>query len=359
MTSTDIATREEKALALIESGAFAERVEPLLPDTVTVSRFVTVAKTAIRTTPGLANAEQKTLMGALIRCAQDGLLPDGREAALNVYSGKVSYLPMIGGLRKVLAEYGWTLKTRVVRGNDDFEYVEEPPMLRHVPTRPGVDGGPMIAAYAVARHTDGRKLQIVLDAEEIAKRKAVAKTDNVWEKWPEAMWEKSAGHAIFDEIPRAERDRMIVPSDNGVESAVELLYGPDGHEFPVRPTTEAGDPVAALPLSSGSAQKGDRDSQQAEPAELPDSAAGSAPGPDQDPEPQPAAEVLSFDDLSATVVPGGGAWGGKTLGEVAESQDGREWIVWALRNKGRFDADFHAAVEAFSVAMIEAEQAAA
>jgi recombination protein RecT len=355
MAGTDLETRSERTLAIIDSGEFAERVEPLLPDTIPVRRFVQLAKTAIRTRPELAGADDRTLFNALIRCAQDGLYPDGREAALNVYRTKVKdgdretwvqavqYLPMIGGLRKNLAEYGWTLKTRVVFANDEFSYTEEPQTLRHVPVRPGGDRGDRIAAYAVATHRDGRRLQIVLDAAEIAKRRAKAKTEKVWNEWPDAMWEKSAGHAIFDEIPKSERDRMRVPVDElEPGEATDLLYGPDGQQFSATPVPQPELPAAPSdtadvpPEASGTG--GDR--QQAA-ADAPLSAA--APGVDDDPEPQPEPKP----DYGATIVPSG-AYADMTLRQVAErGEEGEKWLTWAARNKGRFEEDFATALLAF------------
>jgi recombination protein RecT len=334
MPSTDLVTRTKETVALIDHPQFVEQVEALLPDTLPVKRFVQVAKTAIRSNPDLVTADQPSLFGALIRCAQDSLVPDNHEAALVLYGDKVSYLPMIGGVRKRLAEYGWTLKTRVVYSEDDFSYSEEPQQLRHVPVRPGAPRGERVAAYAVATHRDGRRLQIVLDAAEIEKRKAKARSKNVWNEWPDAMWEKSAGHAIFDEIPRAERDRMTVPADNGVDDAVELLYGPNGDQFtaleaPADPPS--GDEPTRAATEAPTTDNGG-EPQQAEPdASL---AAGSAPGTDDD-EPQP-----EWVDVGRTVVKGGN-WNGKTLAQLAASEKGREWLAYALANPGKFDPNFH------------------
>ena len=281
----DLEVRSERTLAIIDSGEFAERVEPLLPDTIPVRRFVQLAKTAIRTRPELAQADDRALAVQRADPVRPGrpLPQDGREAALNVYRTKVKdgdgeawvqavqYLPMIGGLRKNLAEYGWTLKTRVVFANDEFSYTEEPQTIRHVPVRPGGDRGDRIAAYAVATHRDGRRLQIVLDAGEIAKRRAKAKTEKIWNEWPDAMWEKSAGHAIFDEIPKSERDRMRVPVDElDPGDAVERLYGPEGQQFSASELPAAPSDTADAHEVSGT---GGDDRQQAAADPPPESAA--------------------------------------------------------------------------------------
>lgn len=362
MTGTDLELRTQQTLALLDSSEFANRVGPLLPDTVPLRRFIQITKTAIRTKPDLSEADDRSLFNAIIRCAQDGLYPDGREAAINVYNSKVKgpngdawvkqaqYLPMIGGLRKNLAEHGWTLKTRCVYSNDDFDYVEEPASIRHTPVRPGADRGHRIGAYAVATHTDGRRLQIFLDETEIAKRRAKAKTDNVWKEWPDQMAEKSAGHAIYDEIPKAERDRMRIPSDTDTEpaAAAELLYGPAGSTFTTTPATpparadapQPQEPAEATP--SGDAPDADGDGhQQAESAATPHTAADSVPGDD---EPEPG----SVDELGQTVMPSG-TYKGMTFSAVAalDADAGIKWFRWALARPASFDETFYGLLQAY------------
>lgn len=368
MTGTDLAIRTEKLVERVESPEVRDRIEALLPDTIPYTRFASVAKTAIRSRPELAGADERTLLGALVRCAQDGLMPDGREAAINVYRSKVKnadgsdgyiqkaeYLPMIAGLRKNLAEFGWTLKTRCVYTGDDFEYVEEPQSIRHTPARPGVERGQRRGAYAVATHRDGRRVQIFLDEAEIAKRRAKAKTDKVWQEHPDPMAEKSAGHAIFDEIPRAERDRMIVPTDNGVDQAVELLYGPDGDTFtaieaPAGHPSDGGEPQ---PEAHTEAEAPDTVGDETPQAAASSSAEGVAvPGTD-DGEPQ-APWVTAGDTLVD-----GGQWDGKTLAQIAAIEGGDEWLAYALNNPAKFDEAFNENVAAFVAGAFPAEASAA
>jgi recombination protein RecT len=349
MTGTDLVQRQQQIVAVIDGDDFRERVEPLLPDTVPFRRFVQLAKTAVRTNPDLAEAEERSLFGALLRCAQDGLYPDGREAAITVFNTKVKrngqeawekraqYLPMIQGLRKRLAEYGWTLKTRVVYSEDDFDYSEEPAAIRHVPVRPGGDRGNRIGAYAIATHRDGRRLQIFLDEPEIAKRRTKAKTKGVWDEWPDQMAEKSAGHAIEDEIPRSERDRMQLPADDDGDP-IDALYGPDGTEFQATsldPGTDAATSTEANLSASAPGTGG------AEPQQAASSLEAAVPGADDEPEPQP-----EWVAAGETVVEGGN-WAGKTIAEVAELTNGPEWIAHALARPDKFDPNFHQQLETY------------
>lgn len=66
--------------------------------------------TAVQSNPALLSADRQTLFQACMKCAQDGLLPDGREAALVIFRTKkkidnrdvwvdaVQYMPMVAGV---------------------------------------------------------------------------------------------------------------------------------------------------------------------------------------------------------------------------------------------------------------------
>jgi hypothetical protein len=193
------------------------------------------------------------------------------------------------------------MRTNVVYENDEFDYTEEPPMLRHRPVRPGQDRGQLIAAYAVAVHRDGRQMQTVLHPDEVAKRKAVAKTKAVWDQWTPQMWAKSAGHDLFDDLPldpADQRIRLVLDaSDMAPGESAQMLYGPHGAAV----AREVG-PAPALSLPQGSSSGAD-DGQQAEGAD-PQPSASSAPGPTDfggeaadDGDPALPAEDITEDDV--------------------------------------------------------------
>jgi recombination protein RecT len=129
-----------------------------LPPTVSLDRFARATSTALLQNPELAKSDEAALFQAVVKCAQDGLLPDGREAALVLYKGKAQYLPMIGGVRKIAAEFGWTIRTHVVYENDQFEVDQGGGRAdRTGPAPLGAERGPIVGAYAKSRtHRDGR-----------------------------------------------------------------------------------------------------------------------------------------------------------------------------------------------------------
>lgn len=226
----DARTPQQQLLSKIRSDRFQEQIEAALPATVTPQRFIRAAATALLDNPDLANARLDTLFASLLKCAQDGLLPDGREAAIVLYKRDAQYLPMVGGYRKIAGEHGWQIVARVVYQADEFEFEQGfEPRLRHVPARPGVDRGQRVAAYAVAQHRDGRRAHpVVMTAQEIDERRKKAQTDMVWKQWTDRMYEKTVAKAIFKELPLETLDprvqRLIEARDNP-EQAEALMYG--------------------------------------------------------------------------------------------------------------------------------------
>jgi recombination protein RecT len=347
--STDLVARTQQVVSVLDNEAYLDQLEALIPDTLPIRRFVQVAKTAIRTNPDLVSADQTSLFGSIIRAAQDGLLPDGHEAALVIYKGKVSYLPMVTGVIRAARDYGWLMRAEVVHEADQFEWSAEPPEIRHTPARPGVDRGPMIAVWAKAtRGTES--LLTVLDADEVARRRAKAQTDNVWREWPEAMWRKTAAHALFRRLPRSERDReRLLDEDAPLPgAAAELLYGPDRTAFTASPASLPAGEDAAVPGPTAGASDANAEaagtggSQQAEPAPtIP--GVGSAPGPDDDPEPGAPHQVVEDAEIP------NGNYEGRTLTSLIGDEEGERWLAWALRNQGRFSEfpGFHETLAGF------------
>jgi phage RecT family recombinase len=347
--TTDLVQRTQQVVRQINDPGFTEQLEALLPDNVPIRRFVGMAATAVRQNPDLLNTDQSTLFGALVRCAQDGLYPDGTDAALVPYKGKVSYIPMIGGYRKIAAEYGWTLRTKVVYSNEEFSYTEEPPTITHRPRPIGEQRGRIVAAYAIATHRDGRRLQTVLLEDDIAERRSQAQTQKVWEAWPGPMAEKSAGRDLFPQLPLAESDRRVASLiadgvDDPVEAAV-LMYGPGARET-VTPGKGPADVDGAATAASGAEQAPlhNVDGQQGEGAPCGEAGAPSSPGDGWDGIDADAVETPDWQAAGDTVIPGG-TYEGKTLGQMSESEDGRRWLKRALGNAT--DPIFRRSLESF------------
>ena len=345
MSGTDLVQRtpaQQLALRVRQDATFKQELEAALPASVTVDRFIRIAYTAVTTNPDIAKLEHNSVLTAMLRAAADGLMPDGREAAITPRGGKAVYVPMIAGYRKKAAEHGWTLRTAVVYENDEFDHLVEDgeEKILHRPVRPGADRGELIAAYAIAKHRDGRKILTVLHPEDIAKRRASASTQNVWNSHPAAMWEKSAGRDLFGQLGLAEGDaaiqRMLSADEFEHGEAANALYGPPHRgELPAAASTtrDTSEPPAAA---------GDR--QQASSAASTEGPRAADEVPDDEPvvDDEPIVEEVDEDaaiaikaaaDEAGMFVPPNGQHkeANRTLGEILALGDkGKGWFRWAL-----------------------------
>jgi recombination protein RecT len=350
MTGQELATIVKGRIAELRDPLFEQQIALAVPEGVSPAKLLRAAATAVLDNPDLAQPHlRESLIKETLKCAQDGLLPDGRQAAFVIYAGKnpsIKYLPMIGGLRAIAAEYGWTLRTNVVYENDEFDYNEEPPTLRHRPVRPGGERGNLIAAWAIATHKDGRRLQRVLHPAEIAKRRANARTDEVWKKWTPQMWEKTAGHDLFDELPLDAKDRervqRVLAATEITEDAAALLYGPEDRQAGsgvsssrARVAEPAGEGMGGTPVSSSPVNE-----------PIPDEADDGGGKPLEEPpfEGEEPVEGEKVEEPTFTA----GKHQGRTLTEIyATGEEGVRYLVWAFRAWKQ--EPLRSALDAFSI----------
>lgn len=149
------------AIALMKSdlGKMRGEFAKALPGHITPERFVRTAQTAIALTRNIEKVTNPaSLMAACSKAAQDGLILDGREAALVIdYNGDVQYRPMMRGLLKLAYNSG-EIKSIVVetaREGDEFEYspTADEPIIHKINLRG--ERGAVYAYYALAKLKDG------------------------------------------------------------------------------------------------------------------------------------------------------------------------------------------------------------
>ena len=97
------ATTKELALQL---KGMTKKIESLLPKQITSERFNRTVMMAIERNPYLLKMEQHSLLKACQLAAADGLLLDGREAALVPFNKEVNYIPMYQGVLKKIRQSG-------------------------------------------------------------------------------------------------------------------------------------------------------------------------------------------------------------------------------------------------------------
>ncbi len=119
-----------------------------------------------------------------MKAAADGLLPDGREAALVQFKDSVQYLPMVGGILKKIRNSGElsSITSQIVHKGDKFRYWVDGDG-EHVEHEPLVFGerGEQIGVYALAKTKDGAVYIEVLTMAQIAAVKNVSRAkDGPW-----------------------------------------------------------------------------------------------------------------------------------------------------------------------------------
>jgi recombination protein RecT len=97
--SNKLAPADEVKMSLAR---MKDQFRAALPAHIQVDKFIRVLQTAVATTPQLVQAPRPALYSACMKAAQDGLIPDGREAALVTFNTKsgvhVAYMPMVAGI---------------------------------------------------------------------------------------------------------------------------------------------------------------------------------------------------------------------------------------------------------------------
>jgi recombination protein RecT len=232
MTSQQVAIRDHVAevCTTIASPEFGHKIAQALPSNITLDRFTRVTLTAIQQNPELVSVDRQSLYNSVVRCAQDGLIPDGREAALTIRKDKqkgqiACYMPMIGGYRKIAAKHGYILEAFVVYDGDEFDYtLGFDPSVSHRPPKLGIERGAAIGAYAVAtRLADGRKFlgepMSVAEIEKVRDVSMMSKSEyGPWAKWWDRMACKTVARRLFKTLPLGDLDehdnRVIAAADD-------------------------------------------------------------------------------------------------------------------------------------------------
>ena len=181
-------------LRSLVSADFQSKLSTSLPKGIDQDRFTRVTITALQKNPDVLQGDRNSLYLAVLACAQAGLEPDGKEAALVRFGPEVQFMPMVGGIIKRLGACGITADTQVVHANDLFD-VEfgDAPAITHKPPKLGQERGAMIGAYAILRGPNGSVWREVMDAAQIeaVKNQSRAKNGLLWTKFESEAWRKT------------------------------------------------------------------------------------------------------------------------------------------------------------------------
>lgn len=200
------------------------QIQAMLPEGFPIAKFTQVALTAVLSNRDILAADRDSLLGACLKAAQDGLLPDGKEAALVVFrtkaGPKVQYMPMVWGITKKMHQTGevGTLNSQVVFEKDEFSFWvdEKGEHMLHKPKMFGERGGP-VGVYASIITKDGFPYIEVMSKEEIHAVRDVSKAKDYgpWASdFASEMWRKTCIRRLSKRVPMtAEIERIIRRED--------------------------------------------------------------------------------------------------------------------------------------------------
>lgn len=229
-----------------------------LPMQVSTRKFMRACVTAFQNSEDLQECVVDTVISACTKAACDGLLLDGREAALVSFNKNVGtfqkpiwqkhaqYMPMVTGIMKKARNSGQiaSLSAAVVYAKDQFDYeLGFEKTLSHKPFLDG-DPGEIRCAYAVAVLKDGTREIEVMRMDEIMQVARSSKSGwddkkkelkGVWKSWFSEMARKTVLKRLCKYLPSSSDLDDLIQYDNKEFNA----------EIDITPEQPAADPAPA------------------------------------------------------------------------------------------------------------------
>ena len=175
-------------------------IEAVLPQHISFDRFRRVVLTAVQQGNGMLDCDPKTIFASCLACAKDGLIPDGREAALVKFGTNCQYMPMVNGLIKLARQSGEisTITAQIVYEKDTFE-IDIASDTRPI-HRPYLDGdrGKFRIAYALAVFKDGTHQLEVMTHGQIEKIRNISRAKNAG-PWKD-HWDEMARKTVLKRL---------------------------------------------------------------------------------------------------------------------------------------------------------------
>lgn len=210
------AKRDEVVTLKSQITAMEGDITNALAKRVGTQQFITAAMMAVSQQPDLMAVERKSLLTALVKCASDGLLPDGRDAALVKMGNKAAYMPMIGGIVRRLrdTEAIRAINTRVVYEGDEFRVVYgDDERIEH---QPAFKSEKAVVVYAIATLPDGSKEREVMTVDQVEKVRGVSRAANAgpWKDWWPEMARKTVARRLLKRIPVPQEVAQVLAHDD-------------------------------------------------------------------------------------------------------------------------------------------------
>lgn len=207
---TTTAAPPKRVPALVEVRNSLTQMEPefraALPAHIPSAKFVRTAQTAIAMNPSILECDRRSLYAACMKAAQDGLVLDGREAALVKFGGDAQYMPMVAGILKKARNSGdiSTIAAHVAYERDLFDYtLGDDEKITHKPFLGEGGRGKPVVVYAVAKLKDGGIMREIMSVAEVERVRAVSRSKDKgpWVQWWDEMAKKTVIRRLAKRLP--------------------------------------------------------------------------------------------------------------------------------------------------------------
>ena len=314
-----------------------QQVTAVLPRHLPSDKFHRILISVLSTNPDLVKVAAATpearnsLNREVMKAAQDGLVLDGREAALVKFRRKtkddsgqwitieeLKYMPMVQGVLKRMRNSGEiaSIECEVVYENDFFDLEKgDNAFLKHRPwyVRDGEgiqEPGAIRLAYVSALLKDGTRVREVINRFDVAKLKAASRSKDAsgnptgpWKDWEDEMWRKSVLHRAAKYLPKSsdkEGGENVVQLLDRDKELYDVVDGDTGEvtqeRKPRTPRTPAADPKPTVRTIEGNAEPAADPKPETKPAAKKAEPKPAAKPVDPPSEPKSASELLSGDD---------------------------------------------------------------
>lgn len=230
--------------------------ESALPAHISFEKFQRTVLTACYQNPDLLSCDRPSLFMSALKCATDGLLPDGREAAFVLFNTKIKeggqdrwvkkaqYIPMWTGILKKIRQSDEveSVRAHVVYEADlklgKFEYVlGDDERIIHEPYIGSEPKGGIVAAYCIAKMKSGDIIREVMTFEEIEKVRRTSKSGNdsktdkpigIWRDWYEEMARKTVFRRASKWLPQcSDLIDQILSNDASMQDLTDSMSDPE------------------------------------------------------------------------------------------------------------------------------------
>lgn len=275
-----------------------DQFKAVLPTQQHVDRFIRVVMTAAQQNTKLVEADRPSFYAACMKAAQDGLMPDGKEAVLKIYSTKkdgqfvdaVGYEPMVEGLLKKLRLSGEVIgapRVHVVCQGDEFDYqLGDDERIIHKPT---LERGEIIAAYSIVKLKSGDTSREVMSRKEIdaimeRTKSRDYKTKEIVGPWKTdfaEMCRKTVFKRHYKRLPRSSDLDNVINDDNDVNGAADIVRTVSTAPAPIQTPTQRPAALAAVAAAGGTPVHEQVQQEKREPVTI-EQNGGNAGGPPED-----------------------------------------------------------------------------